>query len=273
MNDTTQPQTAQTPAQAIAPASMVEDPKTARQMAMVGADVSDMFTTLGSFDLASKMAVMLSKCTLLPEIYQGEKGEGNCLMLLDIASRFRNLGISPMTIAQQLVPVNGKYGWQGQFVIAVINMSRRFRDPLKFRFDGEGDDYGCTAYTFGHDGVEVTGTKITRRMVKDEGWLGKNGSKWKTMEMQMFQYRAAAFFGRIWCGDILMGYPTSDELMDIREDRKGTNPSGTSTSGKAANIMAALNAEGGEENVPVKDAAEAATDVTPASEEDLAKAQ
>ncbi|WP_456798086.1 hypothetical protein [Bradyrhizobium sp. USDA 4473] len=40
-------------------------------------------------------------------------------------------------------------------------------------------------------------------MVKAEGW-DKN-PKWKDMEQQMFQYRAAAFFGRANCPQLLMG--------------------------------------------------------------------
>ena len=112
------------------------------------------------------MAKTLSKSTLLPAIYQGENGEGNCLVMLDIASRFKKLGISPFTVAQQLVPVQGKFGWQGQFVIAIINLSGRYAEPLQFRFDGEGEQYGCTAFTKRHDGAMVEGTKITRAMVQ-----------------------------------------------------------------------------------------------------------
>jgi hypothetical protein len=55
-------------------------------------------------------------------------------------------------------------------------------------------------------------------MVKAEGWLAKPGSKWKTMPELMFRYRAAAFFGRLYAPDILMGMPTSDEMLDISHE-------------------------------------------------------
>jgi hypothetical protein len=52
-------------------------------------------------------------------------------------------------------------------------------------------------------------------MVKEENWLSKPGSKWKTMPELMFHYRAAAFFGRLYASDILMGMHTVEEIQDI----------------------------------------------------------
>jgi hypothetical protein len=72
------------------------------------ASAGDMFVTQAGFELAQRMAVALSRCELLPEAYRGNAS--NCLVLLDIASRFKRMGISPFTVAQQLVPVKGKYG-------------------------------------------------------------------------------------------------------------------------------------------------------------------
>jgi hypothetical protein len=61
-------------------------------------------------------------------------------------------------------------------------------------------------------------------MAQKEGWLNKSGSKWQTMPVQMMHYRAAAFFARIHCSDVLLGIPTYEEVQDIRgyEDSNGT---------------------------------------------------
>jgi hypothetical protein len=53
-------------------------------------------------------------------------------------------------------------------------------------------------------------------MAAAEGWLNKPGSKWKTMPMQMMMYRAAAFFARAHCSDILLGLPTYEEVQDVK---------------------------------------------------------
>ena len=42
-------------------------------------------------------------------------------------------------------------------------------------------------------GETVNGAEVTIQMAKDEGWYGKNGSKWKTMPELMLAYRASAF--------------------------------------------------------------------------------
>ena len=63
----------------------------------------------------------------------------------------------------------------------------------------------------------------TMQMAKDEGWLSKAGSKWKTMPEQMIKYRAAAFFARVYCPNVLMGFKTAEEIADVApEDRPKT---------------------------------------------------
>lgn len=189
----------------------------ARTMAQIEADTSDMFTTLGGFELAGRMAKALSQASMLPPHYHGNIG--NCMVLLDVASRFKKMGVSPFTVAQQLVAVNDKFGWQGQFVIAIINRSGRFSAPLQFEVkrDDKGKMVSCMAWATDKDGNRVEGVPVTWEMADGEGWVNKTGSKWKTMPEQMFHYRAASFFGRIHCGDLLMGYPAADELEDISD--------------------------------------------------------
>jgi hypothetical protein len=51
-------------------------------------------------------------------------------------------------------------------------------------------------------------------LAKAEGWSAKNGSKWKTMPEQMIMYRAAAFWGRVYAPEKMLGMHTGDELED-----------------------------------------------------------
>jgi hypothetical protein len=211
----------------------------ARVMAQIEADTSDMFSTLGGFELAGRMAKALSQASMLPPHYHNNIG--NCMVLLDVASRFKKMGVSPFTVAQQLVAVNGKFGWQGQFVIAIINRSGRFAGPLQFekKRDDKGKLVSCMAWANDRDGNRVEGVPVTWEMAEGEGWVNKSGSKWKTMPEQMFLYRAAAFFGRIHCGDLLMGYMNADELEDIEARDLNQN---SRTSAKADAINAQLKA-------------------------------
>lgn len=160
---------------------------------------------------AFNCATYLSKSALVPETYQSRPE--NCLIALDLANRS---GMSPLTVMQNLYVVKGKPAWAGQFAIALVNGSRRFAKPLKPIFFGdEGTmSWGCYMETYDLEGKKVEGAKITMQMAKDEGWLDKSGSKWKTMPQQMLMYRAGAFFARVHCPDVLYGVQMVEEVKD-----------------------------------------------------------
>lgn len=159
------------------------------------------------FKQAARAAKYLAASDLVPEqTYKGRPE--NCLIAMDLANR---MNLAPLLVMQNLYIVKGKPGWSGQFCIATINGCGRF-SPLEFVF---ADDGSCHAQaTDLRTGKMLCGTSITWDMVNGEGWLNKQGSKWKTMPQQMFMYRAAAFFARAFCPDILMGIPTIEEVRD-----------------------------------------------------------
>lgn len=174
-----------------------------------------------SMNAAWRTATMLSKSDLLPDTYRGRPE--NVLIALDLALR---MNVSPMLIAQQLYIVKGKPAWSGQFCISQVNGSGRFT-PLEFVLGGDGGTETASCYaqaTRLSDGKLCTGTKITMQMAKAEGWTDKNGSKWKTMPQQMLQYRAATFFARVFCPDLLMGLQTADEIRDTYGADKADKP-------------------------------------------------
>lgn len=160
---------------------------------------------------AWRCAEFLSSSALVPETYQ--RHPENCLIALDLANRS---GMSPLTVMQNLYIVKGKPAWAGQFAIALVNASRRFAKPLKPIFFGEEgtNTWGCYMETYDLEGNKVVGAKITIQMAKDEGWYGKNGSKWATMPEQMLMYRAGAFFARVHCPDVLYGVQMAEEVKD-----------------------------------------------------------
>lgn len=176
----------------------------------------NVFVDSREFRLAKNMAMMLQDVSMLPKRYQGRWGD--IMVALNMASR---MNADPVMVMQNLYVVNGMPAWSGQFVIAAINTSGRFAEPLLFEISGEGDDLKCYAYTKTHSGKEVRGTTITMEMARKEGWLSKKDkfgnevSKWQSMPEQMIQYRAASFFGRLYCPDLLMGIYTEDEAMEI----------------------------------------------------------
>lgn len=177
-----------------------------------GASLS-MWSDTKAMNAAWRTAKMLATCDLLPQAYQGRPE--NILIALDAAVR---LNMSPMLVAQNLYVVQGKPAWSGSFCAAAINGSGKFT-PLEYIFVGqEGEpSFGCMARaTRLSTGAVCTGDTITLQMAKDEGWLDKKGSKWKTMPRQMMMYRAASFFARAFCPEVLLGFQTAEEVQDVR---------------------------------------------------------
>lgn len=163
-----------------------------------------------NFKNAMQMATQLAKSDMIPTIYKNKPE--NCIIALELSNRLK---LSPFLVMQNMYIVQGKPSWSSSFIISCINGSGRFAGPLKFEMDAGRTK--CRAYaTEKISGEKLVGPLITMEMAQAEGWLGKNGSKWKTMPELMLRYRAAAFFGRLYCPEIINGMLTDDEAQDIR---------------------------------------------------------
>lgn len=175
-----------------------------------------------TMNAAYMTAKILAGGTMIPREYQGNPG--NCYIASDMAIR---TGFPPLMVMQQLAIVNGRPTWSGQACTALINQSRRYDKPLKICFiDRDGNSmpryipnktYGAYAYAT-RDGEEFFGSTVTWDLVRGEGWdkpKRDSPSKWATMPEQMFKYRAASFFAREHCPDILMGCQVEGEPEDI----------------------------------------------------------
>lgn len=234
----------------------------------------------GSFSETIKAAEFLSNSNLVPAQYRsmtegkGQYGKGNgqfthnpnaaanCLIALNMANR---MGADPLMIMQNLYLIEGRPAWSSQFIIAAINSCGRFT-ALRFEFKelGERDvtynevswlngnkqnnnktvrinDFSCVAWaTEKATGERIESSPITMDLAIKEGWYGKSGSKWQTMDRQMAMYRAAAFFGRIYAPELLMGIQTKEEIDDISEPRNVTATAIRSPSPINASVNALL---------------------------------
>jgi len=176
------------------------------------------FDNTQTFEHAQRMAGLLSKSTMVPTAYQGNLP--NCVVALEMSNR---VGMSPLMVMQNMNVIHGKPSWGSSFIIALINSCGRFLEPLQFNVSN--DKQSCRAFTKRQDGTIIEGPECNIKMAIDEGWMNKSGSKWKTMPELMLQYRAAAFFGRLHCPDVLMGMQSQDEVQDVGYSEMPTNNS------------------------------------------------
>lgn len=210
------------------------------------------FSDLASFEFMQRTAKMFSASTMVPTAYQAmvTKGYGeratveanpaalsNCMIALDMSQR---MNANPLMIMQNLHIIEGRPSWSSQFIIAAINNCGKF-SPLRFDLQWL-DEIDATYSTFEWEnrqkiekkhkvpiknarcvawaiekatGERLESAPVTMEMAVNEGWFGKNGSKWKSMPDLMMRYRSAAFFGRIYAPELLMGLPAAEELHDV----------------------------------------------------------
>lgn len=190
------------------------------------------FGSKAGFEHIQRVAQLFASSQLVPQAFQGNLP--NCVIALDMAAR---MGASPFAVIQNLNIIHGRPSFSSQYLIAAVNSCGRFL-PIRFHVEGEGDGKSCIAWTIEKAvareftallGKLVTlpsaraqaevpfieGPPVSIEMARAEGWLGKNGSKWKTMPDLMLRYRAAAFFARLYAPELTMGIRPTEEVIDV----------------------------------------------------------
>lgn len=197
------------------------------------------FSSAANFQEATKMARALCRSTMVPKEYQGEGNLGNCIVALEMAQR---IGASPFAVMQNLHVIQGRPSWSSSFILAALNTCGKF-SPIRFEEEDRGErtvnytwtdrsknkhqdsvtvhDKYCRAWAYDKaTGERLYGPPVTVEMAVKEGWYTKNDSKWQTMPDLMLRYRAAAFFGRLYAPDVLMGMHDTEEVREITVNRQ-----------------------------------------------------
>ena len=160
---------------------------------------------------AFKFSDMLSRSGIVPE--QFKNNAAACLIAVDMAARLRR---NPLEIMQNMYVVHGRPGFSAAFLISLINSCGLF-ERLKFEFTGkpDTDEFGCRAWTIERaSGEKLVGPLVTLKMAKDEGWVKNNAAKWRNMPEVMLRYRAASFFSRAYCPDLIGGMYSADDNLE-----------------------------------------------------------
>lgn len=168
------------------------------------------YTNQGQMESVWKTCQILAKSQIVPECYRGKPED---IYAAKIYADDMQVGLLPFL--HNTYMMHGKLGMHSKLLTATVNRSKIFATPLLFK-KGKGDNGvvdSCTAYAKLQSGETVTGSEITWAMVKENNW-DKN-SKWKTIRELMFEYRAAAFFARVYCPEATMGLMTVEEIEDM----------------------------------------------------------
>lgn len=163
------------------------------------------------FNHMVRVSSALSQSEFVPKKFQGKPAD--CLIALDMASR---VNASPLMVMQNLYTVNGSPAWTGNWCMTMIRSCGRFSNDDHVRTGEVGtDSNGC--YFTAYDkvlGKQVVGVNVTVATAKKAGWWDRN-PQWRNNTELMLVYRAAAYFVREHCPEVLMGIITAEEINDI----------------------------------------------------------
>lgn len=207
-------------------------------------------TDPAKFEHIWRVAKCFALSTLTPDTLRNKPED--CFILCQLAMR---LDVDPFMLMQNTYVVHGRPGMEAKLQIGLLNASGIIDGGIKYRFGGDGDEYGCTAVVVDRrSGQEIAGPKITWRLVKAEKWdqdkKSKTGyvqvSKWKTMPELMFRYRAASVLIHTQFPEVTLGLMTPEELEEQVIDVEATlsQPARLPGQSKADAIAAALSQPG-----------------------------
>jgi hypothetical protein len=193
------------------------------------------FTNAAGFAMLQRAGQIIAVSgEMIPAQYRNKPEK--CAIALEMANR---LGVHFLAVMQNLYDVHGRPAWSSQFMTGTFNVTPGFT-KLRYEFKGgeDSDDWSCRAWSIEKDtGERLYGSWISIKMAKDEGWYGKNGSKWKTMPEQMLRYRASAFFIRAYAPEQLMGLQTKEEVEDTYDMGPSINGTYTTVSDLNAKVF------------------------------------
>lgn len=155
------------------------------------------------FNQIQRVAVLMSRAGLAPQHLRGDDKVADCILVVAQALRWKS---DPFAVAQHTFVTQGKLGYEGKLIAAMVNSSGKLKENLNYTYSGEGDARA----------VVVSGTlKGSDRLREIDGTVGKwkTANKfWKDNPDQMLAYRGAREWARRHMPEVLLGVNSEDEI-------------------------------------------------------------
>jgi hypothetical protein len=164
------------------------------------------------FEHAYRVAESMALAALLPDhLLRNKHGEftlsqikGNCFRIVMQAMRWE---VDPFALLDETFVTNGKIGYQGKVITAIVNARSGLKERLEFTFSGEE---GTDNYT-----VTVGGTFLNedrpRTVSLSVGKAKTQNDMWRKDPEQKLIYSGVVRWARRYCPDIILGVTTEDD--------------------------------------------------------------
>lgn len=165
------------------------------------------------FDQAQRVAMTMAQSTLTPKHLKGStvhETAANCFRVVNQALQW---GMNPFAVMDKTYFIDGRMGYEGQLVAAVVQERAGLRGRLKAEYDGKGEDRRVTVSGTFKDETEPRTIEWTVRQGRT-----KNGM-WSTNPDQKLWYSGVIQWARRHCPAVILGVATDDDLDVIQEQR------------------------------------------------------
>ncbi len=157
----------------------------------------------GLFEQMQRVGNLLSKSELLPKHLQNKPAD--CFLVVAQAFRW---GFDPFAVAQSTFVTQGKLGYEGKLIAAVINTSGKLAAPLNYRYAGSGAERSVVV------SGQFKGESEPRQIEGSvKGWKTQN-QKWAEMPDQMLAYRGAREWARRHMPEAVLGVQAEEEVVE-----------------------------------------------------------
>lgn len=192
------------------PSNVTPIDKPEKPMALpVSVDVNNptsLYLDTAVFNQIQRVAVMMTRSGLAPAHLRSDKDHdrtADCILVVAQALRWKS---DPFAVAQHTFVTQGKLGYEGKLIAAMVNASSKLQEPLNYVYSGEGDNRS----------VVVSGMFKGSTAVREiEGTVGrwKTANKfWKDNPDQMLAYRGAREWARRHMPEVLLGVNSDEEV-------------------------------------------------------------
>jgi hypothetical protein len=165
------------------------------------------------FEHCYRIAEAMSRASLIPQHLKGgtkEETAANCFLVVNQALRWH---MDPFLIAPETYAIQGKLGYQGKLVAAVINTRAGLAEKLRYDFSGEK---GTDSFTVTVSG-RFEGEAEPRTVSVSVGQAKTQNQMWTKDPEQKLVYTGSIRWARRHKPEIIMGVVTDEDLDAIKE--------------------------------------------------------
>ena len=165
------------------------------------------------FDQAQRVAMTMAQSTLTPKHLKGStvhETAANCFRVVNQALQW---GMNPFAVMDKTYFIDGRMGYEGQLVAAVVQERAGLRGRLKAEYDGRGEDRRVTVSGTFKDETEPRTIQWTVRQGRTKNMM------WSTNPDQKLWYSGVIQWARRHCPAVILGVATDDDLDTIQEQR------------------------------------------------------